>query len=74
MDAVNACPAWALTQAGAKLGKIFESAGCDDLDVAFFGVADPAREAEIAGLPMNEPAEADTLDATLNEKMKNHGV
>ena len=74
MDAVNACPAWALTQAGAKLGKILESAGCDDLDVAFFGVADPAGEAQFTRLAVNEPAEADTLDATLNEKMKNHGV
>jgi len=57
-----------------KVGEIGWSAGCDDFYIAFFGVADPAGEAEFAGLTMNEPAKADTLHATLHEKMKNHSV
>ena len=73
-DVVNAASAGALAEAGAEFGEVVGCPGCDDFNVAIFSVADPAGEAEFAGLAVDEPAEADTLYATLNKKMKNHGV
>ena len=73
-EAVDSGASGALAEAGAEVGEVFGGARGDDFNVAVFGVADPAGESEFAGLAVNEPAEADTLDATLNEKMKNHGV
>jgi len=73
-DAVNACATWALAQAGAEIGEVAGSSRGDDFDVAFFGVEDPAGKAKFAGLAVDKPAKANTLYATLNEKMKNHGV
>jgi len=73
-DAVNASAARAAMEAQAQFGEIFGSAGCDDLDVALFSIANPAGKAKFAGLAVDKPAKANTLYATLNEKMKNHGV
>jgi hypothetical protein len=73
-DVVDACAAGASAEAGTEVVQIFGSAGCDDLDVAFFSVADPAAETEFARLAVDEPAEADTLYPTLHVKMENHGV
>ncbi len=73
-DEVNAAAARTAMEAQAQFGEIFGSARGDDLDIPFFSVANPAGEAQFTRLAVNEPAEADTLNATLNEKMKNHGV
>jgi len=72
-DAVNASAARAAMEAQAQFGEIGGRTGCDDLDVALFSVANPAGKAEFAGLAMDKPAKTNTLNATLNEKMKNHG-
>jgi hypothetical protein len=71
-EAVDAAAAWAAAEAVAKLVEVFGSAGGDDFNVAIFGVADPAAEIEFAGLPVDKPAEAYTLHATLNEEVENH--
>lgn len=73
-DAVNTAAARAATETGAQVGNVFRSAGSDDFNVAVFSVADPSGEAEFAGLAVYKPAKADTLHATLHEKMENHGV
>ena len=73
-DAVNACATWALAQAGAEIGEVAGSSRGDDFDVAFFGVADPAGETEFASFAVDKPAKANALNATLHEKMENHGV
>jgi len=73
-DAVDASASRAFAEADAKFGEIGWSAGCNDLNVAVFGVADPTGQAEFAGLAVDEPAEAYTLNATLYEKMKHHGL
>jgi hypothetical protein len=72
--AVDACSAGTATEAEAQLSEVFRSAGCYDFDVSLIRVADPAGEAEFAGLAVYEPAKADALHATLDEEMKNHGV
>jgi hypothetical protein len=69
---VNAGAARAAAQAGAQLGQIGIRSGGYNLHFALFGVAYPSAQAQLAGLPVYEPPEADSLHAALNQKMKNH--
>jgi hypothetical protein len=62
-DFVDAAAAWAAVEGVAQIGERFEIAGCYDFDIAVFSVSDPAFELELAGLAMDEPAEAYTLNA-----------
>ncbi len=71
-DAVNAAAARAAAKAGAKLVEVVGVAGGDNFDVAIFGIADPTAQFEFAGFAVNEPAEAYSLNAALNEKVKDH--
>jgi hypothetical protein len=71
-EAVDAAAAGASAEALAEIGEVFDRTGCDDFDIAFFGVADPAVEVEFAGFAMDEPAESYALDAALNEEVENH--
>jgi hypothetical protein len=50
-------------QRSAQFGEVFRFTGCDYFHVAVFGVADPAAQGQLAGLAMDEPAEAYALDA-----------
>jgi len=72
-QAVDAAAAGASPEALAKFVEIISGAGSNDFHVAVFRVAHPAAQVEFAGFPVNKPAEAYTLHATLNEEMKNHG-
>ena len=67
--AVDPASAGAAAEAPAEFVEVFGGAGGDDFDVAVFGVADPAAEVNLAGFAVNEPAEADTLYAALNEEV-----
>jgi hypothetical protein len=71
-EAVDAAASGAAAEALTQFVQVFGGAGGYDLDVTVFGVANPAAEVEFAGFAVNEPAEADTLYATLNEEMKDH--
>jgi hypothetical protein len=62
-DFVDATATWATVERVAQVGEGFKIAGGYDFDVAVFGVADPAFELELAGLAMDEPAEAYALDS-----------
>ena len=72
-EAIDAAAAGSAAEAAAQFVEVFGGAGGYDLDVAIFGVADPAAQGEFAGFAVYEPAEADTLYATLNEKVEDHG-
>lgn len=72
-DAVDAAAAGAAAEAGAEFGEVFYVSRGDHFHVAVFGVADPASEVELAGLAVNEPAEAYPLHASLDEEVKDHG-
>ena len=71
-DGVDAAAAGAFVELGAEFGEVFRVAGGDDFDVAGVGVADPAAEAELGGFAVDEPAEADALDAAADEEVKDH--
>ena len=71
-ESINATATWASAEALAKFVQIFGRAGGDYFHVAIFGVADPSPQEEFAGFAVNEPAEANTLYAALNEEVKNH--
>ena len=71
-EVIDAAAAWTSAQAGAEFGKVFDAAGGDNFNLAFFSVSHPAAEVELAGLSVDEPAKAHTLYATLNQEMKNH--
>jgi hypothetical protein len=71
-DTVDAAAAWAFAERCAQLVQIFGFAGGYDFDVAVFGIANPAFEFELAGFAVNEPAEADALDASADEEVKDH--
>lgn len=73
-ETIDAAAARAAAEALAELVEVFGGAGGDNFDVAVFGVADPAAQVEFAGFAVNEPAKADTLHASLNEKMENHSA
>jgi hypothetical protein len=70
---VDAGAAGAFAEAGAKLVEVAGAACGDDFDVAVLGVADPAAEVELGGLALDEPAEADALDAAADQEVENHG-
>jgi hypothetical protein len=71
-EAVDAAATGAAAQAGAQFGQVGFFAVGDHFHFAVFGVAHPAAQVEFAGFAVNEPAEAYSLHATLNEKVKNH--
>jgi hypothetical protein len=71
-EAVDAAAAGATAETMAQFVQVFCGASGYDFNVAVFGVADPAAEVEFAGFAVNEPAEAHTLHATLNEEVENH--
>jgi hypothetical protein len=72
VDLVDAAAARSMAEFGAEMAEGFFVAGDHDLDVTVFGVANPAAEGEFAGFAMDEPAEADTLDASFNEEVEDH--
>jgi hypothetical protein len=71
-EAVDAAASWTAAKALAEFVKIFGGACRDYLDVAVFGVADPAAEVELAGFAVNKPTKADTLYASLDKEVENH--
>ncbi len=71
-EAIDTTAAGPAAQAGTQLGQILLLAGGYDLDIAVFGVADPAAEAQLTGFAVDEPAETDTLYTALDEKVENH--
>jgi len=73
-DAVDAGAAGSAAKAGAKFGQIAGCARGDNFDVALFGIAHPTAQIELAGLALNEPAEPDALNATLNEEVEDHSI
>ncbi len=69
---IYAAAAWPAAQAGPQLGQIFGRSRGYHLHFALFGVAHPAAQIQLAGLPLHKPAEAHALHTALNQKMKNH--
>ena len=69
---VDAAAAGAAAEALAEFIEVFGGASGDNFDVAIFGVADPAPKIEFAGFAVNEPAEAYSLYAALDEEVENH--
>ena len=69
---IDAAPARPFAQGDAQFSKTFFIAAGDDFDIAIFGVAHPAPKAQLAGLAMHKPAEADTLHAAFDEEVKDH--
>ena len=72
-EPVHAGAARTTPQAGAQLSQVGFSAMRHHLHMPLFGVAHPAAQIQLAGLPMHVPAEAHPLHPSLNQKMKNHG-
>src|SRR6185312_4037976 len=73
-DGVDAAAARAFVQLRAKVGEVFAGAGRDDFNVARVGVTYPAIEAELGCFAMDEPAEADALDAAADEEVEDHST
>jgi len=71
-EVIDATAAGTAAQAGAEFGKVFDAARGHNFHLALLSVAHPAAKVELAGLPVDEPAKAHTLHATLNQEMKNH--
>ena len=71
-DAIYTAAARAAAEALAQVGEIFGGAGGDYFNIAIFCISDPAAQVEFAGFAVDEPAEADSLYAALNEKVENH--
>jgi hypothetical protein len=63
---VDAAPARAFVESFPQLGQVLRVAGCDDLDMAVFGVAHPAAKIEPGGFAMDKPAKSDALDAAFD--------
>ncbi len=72
-DAIDAASAGAAMEAVSQLDEIRFVAGCDDFYIAILSVAHPAAQLELAGFALHEPAEANALYPSLNQKVKNHG-
>ena len=72
-DIVDARTAWTAAKATAKLIEIAGLASRDDFHFAILCVAHPPAQFKLAGLTLHEPAKANTLHATLNEEVNNHG-
>ena len=71
-DLVDAAAAGAFVELGAEVGERCGVSGDEDFDLAGVGVADPAAQAELGGFAVDEPAEADALDAAADEEVENH--
>jgi hypothetical protein len=71
-EAVDAAAARTFAQAGAQFGEVRGRAGSHNFHIAILCVADPAAQVEFAGFAVDEPAEADALNATLDEEVKDH--
>jgi len=72
-NVIHAAAARPPAQTGPQLGQVFCASSGNDLNFTLFSVADPSAQLKLAGLTLDEPAKANSLHATLNEKMKNHG-
>jgi hypothetical protein len=60
------------TKTGTKLRDVGRVTGGNHLNVAILRVAHPAAQFELGSLALHEPAESDTLNTPLDEKMENH--
>jgi len=70
-QAIDAAAARAAAKAGPQLIEIGRFARGQDFNVTILGVAHPAVQSKFAGLALHKPAEANTLHASLNQKMEN---
>ncbi len=64
--AIDATAPRTSAETGSQLCEIGFTSGGHNLDLAIFSVAHPTAEIEFAGFPLNEPAKAYSLYATLN--------
>jgi hypothetical protein len=69
---IDTAAAGAFVQSILQFGQRLRLAGDDDLDVPIGRVAHPAAKVKLGGLAMDKPAEADSLDATFDEKVEDH--
>ena len=72
-DIVDTRTARTAAKATAKLIEIAGVASRDYFHFAILSVTYPPAQFQLAGLALHEPAEANTLHATLNEEVNNHG-
>src|ERR1700722_3624019 len=69
-EAVDPAPSRAAAQASAQLIQVGLIAMRNHFHIAVFGIAHPSAQVKLAGFAMDKPAEAHTLHAALNQKMK----
>jgi hypothetical protein len=66
---INTASARPALHTGSQIGQILWRAGCHNLHVAVFSVANPAAKLQLAGFPMHKPAKPNSLHPSLNQKM-----
>ena len=71
-DLIDAAAAWTTVKGAAEIGEILFGASGNDFHGTVVGVADPAAEGKLAGFAVDEPAEADALDAAKDEVVTDH--
>jgi hypothetical protein len=62
----------AAAEAAAQFVQVLGVTGRNHLQIAIFSVADPALQFQFARFALDEPAEADPLNAATDKKVKNH--
>src|SRR5277367_5389930 len=55
-----------------QFGQVVLVASGEDLDMAVFGIANPAPKVEFSGFAMDKPAKTNALDAAFDEVIVNH--
>ena len=71
-DLIDSAAAGTTVKGTAEIGEILFRTGGNHFHGAILGVANPAPEGKLACFPMDEPAEADALNAAKNKEMTDH--